>query len=77
MVALPQAAPYAYALPGGRRDRVVVTSSLLAGLTSAERRALLHAATPFQIPSGADPLSSIAPPCPLIRLPPAVARPDT
>lgn len=40
VVVLPEAAPYAYALPGGRRDRVVVTSSLLAGLTSAERRAL-------------------------------------
>ncbi|MFI0781065.1 M56 family metallopeptidase [Streptomyces sp. NPDC021212] len=31
--------PYAYALPG-RRDRVVVTTGMLAGLDSAERRAL-------------------------------------
>ncbi|MFG3498291.1 M56 family metallopeptidase [Streptomyces sp. NPDC047928] len=31
--------PYAYALPG-RRDRVVVTTGLLNGLTSAERRAV-------------------------------------
>ncbi|MER6155221.1 M56 family metallopeptidase [Streptomyces sp. NPDC001868] len=33
-------APYAYALPGGRRDRVVVTTALLACLEPAERRAL-------------------------------------
>ncbi|MFC8432851.1 M56 family metallopeptidase [Streptomyces sp. NPDC057253] len=32
--------PYAYALPGGSRDRVVVTTALLAGLRPAERRAL-------------------------------------
>ncbi|MER5467755.1 M56 family metallopeptidase [Streptomyces sp. NPDC002685] len=40
VVVLPDAARYAYALPGGRRDRVVVTASLLAGLDSHERRAL-------------------------------------
>ncbi|MFF1278577.1 M56 family metallopeptidase [Streptomyces marokkonensis] len=32
--------PYAYALPGGRRDRVVVTTGLLERLGPAERRAL-------------------------------------
>ncbi|MFF9058910.1 M56 family metallopeptidase [Streptomyces sp. NPDC014882] len=32
--------PYAYALPGGRRDRVVVTTALLECLEPAERRAL-------------------------------------
>ncbi|QNE76247.1 M48 family metalloprotease [Streptomyces finlayi] len=32
--------PYAYALPGGRRDRVVVTTGMLAGLNAPERRAL-------------------------------------
>ncbi|MFC8567341.1 M56 family metallopeptidase [Streptomyces sp. NPDC057245] len=37
---LPDEVPYAYALPGGRRDRVVVTTTLLACLESAERRAL-------------------------------------
>lgn len=37
---LPDGAPYAYALPGGRRDRVVVTTALLACLEPAERRAL-------------------------------------
>ncbi|MEU1056441.1 M56 family metallopeptidase [Streptomyces sp. NPDC005876] len=38
---LPDAVPYAYALPGGgRRDRVVVTTALLACLAPAERRAL-------------------------------------
>ncbi|MEV8129217.1 M56 family metallopeptidase [Streptomyces sp. NPDC085944] len=37
---LPDDVPYAYALPGGRRDRVVVTTALLACLESAERRAL-------------------------------------
>ncbi|MFD1663422.1 M56 family metallopeptidase [Streptomyces caeni] len=36
---LPDGLPYAYALPG-RRGRIVVSSSMLAGLTSAERRAL-------------------------------------
>lgn len=36
---LPDVTPYAYALPG-RRDRIVVTTGMLAGLTSAERRAL-------------------------------------
>ncbi|MBD0839862.1 M56 family metallopeptidase [Streptomyces sp. TRM68416] len=34
------AEPYAYALPGGARDRVVVTTALLACLEPAERRAL-------------------------------------
>lgn len=33
-------APYAYALPGGRRDRVVVTTALLDCLEPDERRAL-------------------------------------
>ncbi|TWV56729.1 M56 family metallopeptidase [Streptomyces misionensis] len=37
---LPDAEPYAYALPGGRRDRVVVSTAMLASLTSGERRAL-------------------------------------
>ncbi|SOE32485.1 M56 family metallopeptidase [Streptomyces sp. OK228] len=40
VVVLPEEKPYAYALPGGRRDRVVVTTALLRGLTSRERRAL-------------------------------------
>ncbi|MGW4026723.1 M56 family metallopeptidase [Streptomyces sp. NPDC005009] len=37
---LPDEVPYAYALPGGRRDRVVVTTALLECLEPAERRAL-------------------------------------
>ncbi|MDT9695331.1 M56 family metallopeptidase [Streptomyces sp. P17] len=37
---LPDGVPYAYALPGGARDRIVVTTALLAGLQPAERRAL-------------------------------------
>uniref|UniRef100_UPI002A820B51 M56 family metallopeptidase n=1 Tax=Streptomyces sp. CRN 30 TaxID=3075613 RepID=UPI002A820B51 len=37
---LPDEVPYAYALPGGRRDRVVVTTALLDCLEPAERRAL-------------------------------------
>ncbi|MFE4668085.1 M56 family metallopeptidase [Streptomyces sp. NPDC056716] len=38
---LPDATPYAYALPGrGARDRIVVTTALLHGLGPAERRAL-------------------------------------
>ncbi|MCX2968147.1 MULTISPECIES: M56 family metallopeptidase [Streptomyces] len=37
---LPDAVPYAYALPGGGRDRVVVSTALLARLEPAERRAL-------------------------------------
>ncbi|MEY7978986.1 M56 family metallopeptidase, partial [Streptomyces pilosus] len=37
---LPDAVPYAYALPGGRRGRVVVTTGLLEQLGPAERRAL-------------------------------------
>ncbi|MBT3164507.1 M56 family metallopeptidase, partial [Streptomyces sp. Vc74B-19] len=37
---LPDAAPYAYALPGGQRDRVVVTTAMLDCLEPAERRAL-------------------------------------
>ncbi|MFE9029048.1 M56 family metallopeptidase [Streptomyces iakyrus] len=37
---LPDDAPYAYALPGGRRDRVVVTTAMLDCLEPAERRAL-------------------------------------
>ncbi|MFF3328955.1 M56 family metallopeptidase [Streptomyces sp. NPDC002888] len=37
---LPDEEPYAYALPGGRRDRVVVTTGLLSCLEPAERRAL-------------------------------------
>ncbi|MGW6731402.1 M56 family metallopeptidase [Streptomyces sp. NPDC055013] len=40
VVVLPDEAPYAYALPGGRRDRVVVTTGLLDCLEPAERRAL-------------------------------------
>ncbi|MFJ8937628.1 M56 family metallopeptidase [Streptomyces sp. NPDC102365] len=37
---LPDEVPYAYALPGGKRDRVVVTTALLSCLEPAERRAL-------------------------------------
>ncbi|MFD9426659.1 MULTISPECIES: M56 family metallopeptidase [unclassified Streptomyces] len=37
---LPDETPYAYALPGGRRDRIVVTTGILAGLNAPERRAL-------------------------------------
>ncbi|MFF8991399.1 M56 family metallopeptidase [Streptomyces sp. NPDC014983] len=37
---LPDPAPYAYALPGGRRDRVVVSTGMLGALASRERRAL-------------------------------------
>ncbi|MFI6012643.1 M56 family metallopeptidase [Streptomyces sp. NPDC051243] len=37
---LPDEVPYAYALPGGRRDRVVVTTALLDCLEPPERRAL-------------------------------------
>ncbi|MGC9438260.1 M56 family metallopeptidase [Streptomyces sp. WG5] len=37
---LPDEVPYAYALPGGRRDRVVVSTALLDCLEPAERRAL-------------------------------------
>ncbi|GGJ16432.1 M56 family metallopeptidase [Streptomyces brasiliensis] len=37
---LPDAQPYAYALPGGPRDRVVVSTAMLTGLGSRERRAL-------------------------------------
>ncbi|MFE4053577.1 M56 family metallopeptidase, partial [Streptomyces sp. YIM B13518] len=40
VVVLPDGAPYAYALPGGRRDRVVVTTAMLDCLEPAERRAL-------------------------------------
>ncbi|MFM9591836.1 M56 family metallopeptidase [Streptomyces scabiei] len=40
VVVLPDGVPYAYALPGGRRDRVVVTTALLESLEPAERRAL-------------------------------------
>ncbi|MFI1655033.1 M56 family metallopeptidase [Streptomyces sp. NPDC020472] len=36
---LPDTSPYAYALPG-RRDRIVVTTGMLAGLNAGERRAL-------------------------------------
>ncbi|MFF5933628.1 M56 family metallopeptidase [Streptomyces sp. NPDC012508] len=39
VVVLPDQTPYAYALPG-RRNRVVVTTSMLATLTGPERRAL-------------------------------------
>ncbi|MEU3745619.1 MULTISPECIES: M56 family metallopeptidase [Streptomyces] len=39
VVVLPDANPYAYALPG-RKGRVVVTSAMLATLTGPERRAL-------------------------------------
>ncbi|MDX3456458.1 M56 family metallopeptidase [Streptomyces sp. ME02-8801-2C] len=37
---LPDELPYAYALPGGRRDRIVVSTALLDCLQPAERRAL-------------------------------------
>lgn len=37
---LPDDEPYAYALPAGPRDRIVVTTALLACLDSRERRAL-------------------------------------
>lgn len=37
---LPDDEPYAYALPAGPRDRIVVTTSMLACLNSRERRAL-------------------------------------
>ncbi|MFF3373980.1 M56 family metallopeptidase [Streptomyces sp. NPDC002680] len=37
---LPDEMPYAYALPGGARGRVVVTTALLSCLEPAERRAL-------------------------------------
>ncbi|NDZ71603.1 M48 family metalloprotease, partial [Streptomyces sp. SID10362] len=37
---LPDEVPYAYALPGGRRDRVVVSTALLDCLEAGERRAL-------------------------------------
>ncbi|MEW2299257.1 M56 family metallopeptidase [Streptomyces sp. NPDC006655] len=37
---LPDAQPYAYALPGGPRDRIVVSTAMLAHLASRERRAL-------------------------------------
>ncbi|MEU3689994.1 M56 family metallopeptidase [Streptomyces narbonensis] len=37
---LPDGTPYAYALPGRRRGRVVVSTGMLAALTSRERRAL-------------------------------------
>lgn len=37
---LPGEEPYAYALPGGARDRIVVTAALLHRLEPAERRAL-------------------------------------
>ncbi|NUP24688.1 MAG: M56 family metallopeptidase [Streptomyces sp.] len=40
VVVLPDGDPYAYALPGGRRGRVVVTTGLLDRLEPAERRAL-------------------------------------
>ncbi|MFC8368988.1 M48 family metalloprotease, partial [Streptomyces sp. NPDC057238] len=40
VVVLPDGVPYAYALPGGRRDRVVVTTAMLERLEPAERRAL-------------------------------------
>ncbi|MER6694332.1 M56 family metallopeptidase [Streptomyces minutiscleroticus] len=40
VVVLPDEAPYAYALPGGRRGRVMVTTALLSCLEPAERRAL-------------------------------------
>ncbi|MGW8359142.1 M56 family metallopeptidase [Streptomyces wedmorensis] len=39
VVVLPDVSPYAYALPG-RKDRVVVTTAMLATLTGPERRAL-------------------------------------
>ncbi|MFF9241613.1 M56 family metallopeptidase [Streptomyces sp. NPDC014801] len=37
---LPDHEPYAYALPGGPRDRIVVSTALLGHLASRERRAL-------------------------------------
>ncbi|MFJ5033492.1 M56 family metallopeptidase [Streptomyces sp. NPDC088560] len=37
---LPDAQPYAYALPGGPRDRIVVSTAMLGCLSSRERRAL-------------------------------------
>ncbi|MER6978934.1 M56 family metallopeptidase [Streptomyces carpinensis] len=37
---LPDTRPYAYALPGGARDRVVVSTAMLECLPSRERRAL-------------------------------------
>ncbi|MFJ2240841.1 M56 family metallopeptidase [Streptomyces sp. NPDC087859] len=37
---LPDGEPYAYALPGGTRGRIVVTTALLSALRPAERRAL-------------------------------------
>ncbi|MFH7334293.1 M56 family metallopeptidase [Streptomyces sp. KHY 26] len=37
---LPDPVPYAYALPGGRRERVVVSTGMLGALASRERRAL-------------------------------------
>ncbi|MGQ4437328.1 M56 family metallopeptidase [Streptomyces sp. SAS_260] len=37
---LPDDEPYAYALPAGPRDRIVVTTAMLACLNSRERRAL-------------------------------------
>ncbi|WP_433453618.1 M56 family metallopeptidase [Streptomyces sp. CA-142005] len=37
---LPDPQPYAYALPGGLRDRIVVSTTMLACLSSRERRAL-------------------------------------
>ncbi|MFE1781666.1 M56 family metallopeptidase [Streptomyces sp. NPDC059506] len=40
VVVLPDGAPYAYALPGGGRDRIVVTTGMLAALEGGERRAL-------------------------------------
>lgn len=40
VVVLPEERPYAYALPGRPRDRVVVSTALLRGLVPPERRAL-------------------------------------
>jgi len=40
VVVLPHGEPYAYALPGRTRDRIVVTTALLGGLRPAGRRAL-------------------------------------
>ncbi|GHD88154.1 M56 family metallopeptidase [Streptomyces naganishii] len=40
VVVLPDPEPYAYALPGARGGRIVVTTALLSGLAPAERRAL-------------------------------------
>ncbi len=37
---LPDEVPYAYALPGGRRGRVVVSTAMLATLNGPQRRAL-------------------------------------